>query len=107
MTLAFTTLRILGVYPYFGTKEGKIGFSGFNLWTYDEFEAMFNQLKHQAKRGKIRVGINYTDNVDIALKLKEKLEKDLKAEVLFVSMVPPIVGANSGPGTLIAACYRV
>jgi DegV family protein with EDD domain len=107
MALAFTTLRILGVYPYFGTKEGKIGFSGFNFWTYDELEAMFNQLKHQAKKGKIRVGINYTDNADIALKLKEKLEKDLKAEILFVSMVPPIVGANSGPGTLIAACYHV
>jgi DegV family protein with EDD domain len=107
MTLTFTTLRILGVYPYFGTKEGKIGFSGFNLWTYDEFEAMFNQLKHCAKKGKIRVGINYTDNADIALKLKEKLEKDLKAEVLFVSIVPPIVGANSGPGTLITACYNI
>jgi DegV family protein with EDD domain len=107
MALTFTTLKILGVYPYFGTKEGKIGFSGFNLWTYDEFEAMFNQLKHQAKKGKIRVGINYTDNADIALKLREKLENELKAEVLFVSMVPPIVGANSGPGTLIAACYNI
>jgi DegV family protein with EDD domain len=107
MALAFTTLRILGIYPYFGTKEGKIGFSGFNLWTYDELEAIFNQLKYCAKKGKIRVGINYTNNADISLKLKEKLEKDLKAEVLFVSMVPPIVGANSGPGTLIAACYHV
>ena len=107
MTFAFNILRILGVYPYFGTKEGKIGFSGFNLWTYDELEAMFNQLKHQAKKGKIRVGINYTDNIEIALKLKEKIEKELGAEVLFVSMVPPIVGANSGPGTLISACYHV
>jgi DegV family protein with EDD domain len=107
MAIAFTSLRIVGVYPYFGTKEGKIGFSGFNFWTYDEFEAMFNQLKHQAKKGKIRVGINYTDNIDITLELKEKLEKDLKAEVLFVSMVPPIVGANSGPGTLITSCYHV
>jgi len=68
---------------------------------------MFNQLKHQAKKGKIRVGINYTDNAEIALKLKEKIEKELRAEVLFVSMVPPIVGANSGPGTLISACYHV
>jgi len=107
MAFAFNALRILGVYPYFGIKEGRIGFSGFNFWTYDEFEAIFNQLKHQAKKGKIRVGINYTDNVDIALRLKERLEKDLKAEVLFVSMVPPIVGANSGPGTLITACYNI
>jgi DegV family protein with EDD domain len=106
LAIAFNTLKIFGVFPYFGIKEGKVGFSGFNFWTVDEFEAMFNQLKHQAKRGKIRVGINFTDNLEFALKLKEKVEKELRAEVLFISMVPPIVGANSGPGTLIAACYH-
>jgi DegV family protein with EDD domain len=106
-TIVFQILKGLGVRPYLGIKDGVVKLTGFNLWTADEFEAMFNQLKHQAKKGKIRVGINYTDNPDIALKLKEKLEKDLKAEVLFVSMVPPIVGANSGPGTLIAACYNI
>jgi len=117
---AFKILKGIGIQSYLGIKEGKVKLTGFNFWTVDEFEAMFNQLKHearlpsptaqvaggQAKKGRIRVGINYTDNVDFAFKLKERIEKELKAEVLFVSMVPPIVGANSGPGTLLAACYH-
>ena len=103
---AFKILKGLGIQPYLGIKEGKVKLTGFNFWTVDEFEAIFNQLKHEAKKGKIRIGINYTDNIDFAFKLKEKVEKELKAEVLFVSMVPPIVGANSGPGTLLAACYH-
>jgi fatty acid-binding protein DegV len=90
-----------------GIKNGVVKLTGFNLWTYDEFEAMFNQLKHQAKKGKLKVGINYTDNVDFAMGLKERVERELNSEVLFVSLVPPIVGANSGPGTLITACYNV
>ena len=103
---AFKILKGLGIQPYLGIKEGKVKLTGFNFWTVDEFEAIFNQLKHEAKKGKIRIGINYTDNIDFAFKLKEKVEKELKAEVLFVSMVPPIVGANSGPGTLLTACYH-
>lgn len=90
-----------------GIEDGVVKLTGFNLWTDDEFEAMFNQLKHQAKKGKIVVGINYTDNIEFAFKLKERLENDLKAKVLFCLMVPPIVGANSGPGTILATCYNV
>jgi DegV family protein with EDD domain len=107
MATAFRILKGLGIQPYFGIKNGKISFSGFNFWTADEFGAIFNQLKNQAKKGKIRVGINYTDNIDLAYKLKERLERELKAEIAFLSIVPPIVGANSGPGTLISACYHV
>jgi len=103
---AFKILKGIGIQSYLGIKEGKVKLTGFNFWTVDEFEAMFNQLKHEAKKGKIRIGINYTDNIDFAFKLKERVEKELKAEVLFVSMVPPIVGANSGPGTLLTACYH-
>jgi hypothetical protein len=105
--IVFQILKALGIQPYLGIKNGVVKLTGFNLWTYDEFEAMFNQLKHQAKKGKLKVGINYTDNVDFAMGLKEKVEKELNSEVLFVSLVPPIVGANSGPGTLITACYNV
>jgi len=105
--IVFQILKALGIQPYLGIKNGVVKLTGFNLWTYDEFEAMFNQLKHQVKKGKLRVGINYTDNVDFAMGLKERVEKKLNSEVLFVSLVPPIVGANSGPGTLITACYNV
>lgn len=105
-TTVFQILKGLGIQPYLGIEEGVVKLTGFNLWTDDEFEAMFNQLKHQAKKGKITVGINYTDNIEFAFNLKEKIKKDLGGKVLFCSMVPPIVGANSGPGTILAACYH-
>ena len=104
---SFDILKILGVTPYLGIKEGEIKFSGFNLWTYNPLNAIFNQIKREAKKGKIRVGINYTDNIGFALKLKEKIEKELKAEISFFSSVPPIVGAITGPGTLILACHNL
>jgi len=100
---AFKFLKSFGIQPYIGIKKGKVGLIGFNFWTRDSFKAIFNQLKHEVKKtGKAQVGINYTDNIDTAHRLKEKVEKDLKNEVAFVSLVPSIVGANSGPGTLLA-----
>lgn len=104
---AFKILKGLGVQPYLGLKKGKVGLVGFNFWTRDTLKALFNQLKHEGKGSKLEVGINYTDNIDLAYQLKEKLEKELGAEVLFISPVPPIVGANSGPGTLIAGCLKI
>jgi len=105
---AFKTLKGLGVQPMIGIKKGKVGLTGFNFWTKDTFKALFHQIKHQGKKsGKLRVGINYTDNIDLAYRLKEKVEKELAAEVAFISLVPPIVGANSGPGTLLAGCLPI
>jgi DegV family protein with EDD domain len=104
---AFKILKGLGVQPMIGIKKGKVGLTGFNFWTKDVFKALFHQLKHQTKKSKIRVGINYTDNIDLAYKLKEKVEEELGAEVSFTSLAPPIVGANSGPGTLLAGCLSV
>lgn len=99
--VAFKILKALGVQPMIGIKNGKVDLTGFNFWTKDPFAATFHQLKNIAKKNKIKVGINYTDNIDLAHKLKERIEKKLKTEVLFVSLVPSIVGANSGPGTLL------
>ncbi|PIV45005.1 MAG: hypothetical protein COS25_02155 [Candidatus Nealsonbacteria bacterium CG02_land_8_20_14_3_00_37_10] len=122
---AFKILKGFGVQPMLGIKKGKVALTGFNFWTKDTFKALFHQLasvarremkvnseggklhrsEHEAKKSKkIQVGINYTDNIDLAYKLKEKVEKELEGEVVFISPVPPIVGANSGPGTLIAGC---
>jgi len=102
---AFGILKSLGVQPMIGIKKGKVSLTGFNFWTKDIFEALFHQLKHEVKKmKKMEVGINYTDNIELAYKLKEKVEKELKTKVVFISLVPPIVGANSGPGTLLAGC---
>lgn len=109
----FHSLKSLGVQPVIGIKRGVIGFTGLNFWTRDVLKAMFCQLKHRARtvkrhyRTNIRVGINYTDNIKIAYNLRNKLERELSAEIAFVSLVPPIVGANSGPGTLIVAYHPI
>jgi len=104
---AFKFLKGLGVLPIIGIKNGKVGLTGFNFWTKDSLKAIFHQIKYGAKKNKILVGINYTDNIELAFKLKEKIEKELKTEVAFISSVPPIVGANSGPGTLLAGTIPV
>jgi len=105
---AFKVLKILGVQPMLGFKEGKVALTGFNFWTKDTFKALFYQLKRQGRKsGKLRMGINYSDNIELAYQLKEKVEKELAAEVAFISLVPPIVGANSGPGTIIAGCLPI
>jgi DegV family protein with EDD domain len=101
---AFKFLKGLGIQPYIGIKKGKVALTGFNFWTRDPLKAIFNQLKGEARKTKIKVGINYTDNIPSAYKLKEKLEKEPNTKISFISLVPPIVGANSGPGTLLAGC---
>jgi len=100
---AFDFLKIFGINPYPGIENGEIKFSGFNIWNYNRLGAIFNKIKKEAKNKRIKVGINYTDDIDLALKLKSRIENELKTEVAFFSMVPPIVGATSGPGTLIVA----
>jgi DegV family protein with EDD domain len=100
---AFNFLKKIGIQPIIGTKNGRVGLTGFNFWTRDTLKAIFNQIKYfKNKYRKIKVGINYTDNVNLAYKLKEKIQNELKTEVTFTSIAPPIVGANSGPGTLFA-----
>jgi len=103
--IAFKILKGLGIQPMIGFKKGKVGLTGFNFGTRDIFKAAFCQLKLQTKKyGKLKAGINYTDNIALSYKLKEKVERGLGAEVLFISSVPPIVGANTGPGTLLVGC---
>jgi len=106
----FKFLKALGIMPIIGIKKGEVGIVGFNFWTTKNYKAIFHQLKKESKKAKkmdkkLVIGINYTDNKDLAFWLKEMSEKKLKAKVVFVSMVPLIIGANSGPGTLIAAAY--
>jgi len=100
-------LKGLGIQLIIGVKRGKVGLTGFKFWTKSSLKVIFEKIKKENKKsaGRLKVGINYTDNIDLAYQLKEKLEKELKAEVLFISLVPPIIGANSGPGTLIAGYY--
>lgn len=102
----FNFLQKIGIRPYFTLKKGRIKFGGFNFWTKDILKASFLQIKHCTKKAKkIEIAINYTDNISLAYFLKEKLEKELRAETLFISLVPNIIGINAGPGALIVGCF--
>lgn len=104
---AFKFLKGFGVLPMLGIKKGRVRLTGFNFWTKDSLKALFHQVKFEARKNKILVGINYTDNIDLAFRLKERIEKELKTEVVFTSLVPSIIGANSGPGTLLVGTISV
>lgn len=98
-------LRGIGIQPIIGIKKGRVKLTGFNIGTKDILGAAFRQIARQIKiHKKIIVGINYTNNISLAYKLKEKIEKDLKVKVIFVSLVSPVVGVGLGPETLVVGC---
>jgi fatty acid-binding protein DegV len=97
--------------PLLGIKEGKIEKAGLHLGTKDISEAMFKEIEARTKKlrkdnRRIRVVITHCDNLDGANKLKLKL-KELKAEVSFINLVGPTIGAHVGPGSLIAAWTEI
>lgn len=101
----FNLLKFFGVHPFLGIKNGRVGFVGFNFWIRNDYEALFREIKKKIdpKRG---LGINYTDNREEAVRLKEKIENEIKTKVLFVTPVPIIVGVNTGPGALFVAFFK-
>jgi len=101
----FNFLKNIGISPLMEIKEGKVTFGGFNLFSNDPLEIIFRELRKQKKKyGKIKIGINYTNNIELAEELKEKLERELKSKVIFVTSTPAVIGAHTGPGTIIAGC---
>lgn len=100
----FKFLKGIGVHPLIKIKKGKVRFGGLELLTNDPVNILFRRLAKKAatSSNKIRVGINYTDNEDLALQLKEKIIRNSKMELTFVSLAPPVIGASTGPGTIIA-----
>lgn len=100
----FELLKRIGIQPVIGTKKGKVSLVGFNFWDKETVSALLSQLKRESKHREIVVGINYTDNKEIAFQLKQRVEEELAANIIFVSEAAPIIGANSGPGTLLVGC---
>ncbi len=100
----------LGFYPLITIKEGVLKSGGIVL-AKSEAEALFKKIKKESKKerkeGKlIRAIIQHADNEIEAKKLK-KLLKEIGIEVSFLSVASPVIGAHTGPGTLICGFQPV
>lgn len=99
-------IQKIRLHPLMTVKKGVIKKAGV-IFAKDMPEALFKKIKKESekirKKGKkIRVIINHADNLEDAEKLK-KLLKEIKAEVSFIALTNPVVGAHIGPDTLIAS----
>ena len=100
-------MKKIHFHPLLQVKEGAASKAGI-VWAKDISEALFKKILKESqkirKKGiRIRTVINHANNLKGAEKLKEMLKEEIKAEVSFISLAPAVVGAHTGPGTLIAA----
>jgi len=100
-------MKKIRLQPVMKIKEGTLGKGGI-VWARDMSEALFKKIAKDSKKirkegKKIRVIINQADNSEGAEKLRILLKKELGAEILFISEAPMLIGAATGPGTLIVA----
>lgn len=98
-------MKKIRLHPLLTLKDGMIEKGGI-VFAKDEAEALFKKIKKESrkirKEGKrIRVVITHCDNLEKAEKLKELL-KEIDAEIPYICLASPIVGAATGPGTLFA-----
>jgi len=99
-------MKKIRLHPLIKIKNGVL-IKGGVVWARDMADALFKKIAKESKkereRGKrIRVIISHANNLPEAKKLKDKL-KSIKAEISFINLVSPVVGAHIGPGSLIAA----
>jgi DegV family protein with EDD domain len=117
-------MKKLHLHPLITLKNGVVKKGGV-VWAQDGSEALYKKIKKESQKvrkggKKIRVIINQADNLQGAKKLKKKLkeikfaetsshltphlaERGSVAEVSFISLVNPVVGAHLGPGGLVAS----
>jgi len=99
-------MQKLGVRPLLGVKKGivtmvgiKIGAKDIPITLFKELEEKTRKLRKEGK--KIKAAIIHTDNPKGVQKLKEMIESNLKeVEIIFTSLVNPVVGSIVGPDAL-------
>ena len=96
----------IGITLVIGLKNSKIKLFGVRFGK-DKAEILANEVRKRTNGKEIITAIAHADNNKEAKKLKEKLEKDPKTKVLFVSPVSPVVGSHTGPGALLVGFYHV
>ena len=100
----------IGIRPFLTIKKGLIKAGGVMFGAKDIPNAIFRGIAKQSAREiarskKIRVAICHGDNADGARRLEELIKKHFKesAEISFINIAGPVIGAHIGPGSLICA----
>ena len=98
-------MKKLRLHPIMEFKNGVIGKGGI-VFAQSAEEAIFKKILKESKKlikqGKrIRVVICHADNLEGAKELKKMVEEKMNAEVPFLNLAPSLIGAATGPGTLI------
>jgi len=95
-----------GIRPLLAFKKGRLVPAGFKTDAKDIPTALLKQFESKVGKskikGKIRVVITHGDDFKGAQRLKEMIENKFEnTEVAFMNIINNIVGAISGPGTLV------
>ena len=93
-----------GIRPAIGLRNGKVVMEGIRFFAKDRVRTILKEIKKLKKRGEIKIAIDHADVIDETQKLKQGIEA-LGQEVLFISQLSPLLGAHTGPGTLIVSYY--
>jgi len=100
-------MKKINLRPLMEIKNGLVSKGGV-VFARDMAEAVTKKIIGKTKKGeKIRVIINHADSLEQAEKLKKLLKEKLEVEVSFITLAPPLIGAATGPGTLIAAWTKI
>jgi DegV family protein with EDD domain len=103
------TLAQKGIRTFLTFRKGKLIPGGIRMQAKDTVLVFFNQFEKENRAikntdKKIKVVITHGDDFSSAQRLKEMIEKEYQnAKVEFVNIINNIVGAITGPNTLVIA----
>jgi len=102
-----------GIIPLLTFKKGKLKPTVFKANTSDIPTVLFRKFKNDIEKfkkegKKIRAVITHGDDLESARRLKEMIEKEFKnSEVVFLNIIDNVIGAITGPNTLVLAWAEI
>lgn len=100
-------IQKIGLRPLIGLKKGVVKPVALKMRAKDVPTALLKELRKEAGNRKIKIAITHADNLEEAQKLKEMIVKKVKnAEIVFLSLMDPIIGVHAGPGTLVLSWFE-
>ena len=102
-----------GIIPLLTFKKGKLKPTVFKANTNDIPTVLFRKFKNDIEKfkkegKKIRAVITHGDDLESARRLKEMIEKEFKnSQVVFLNIIDNVIGAITGPNTLVLAWAEI